>query len=67
MEITESIATECKAYDWIKDLITSGQVSYVEQIKDITGYDIDLIYRICTQLYKEKHISYFLYIRKLEY
>jgi len=53
------IAAECIAYDWVKRLVESGTACYVDEIIEITGYDRDLVGRICIQLYKEGHIRVF--------
>ena len=58
---------ECQAYEWIKDLVVSKQATYVDQIIEITGYDRDLVGRICIQLYKEGHIRVFWGIRRIQY
>ena len=61
------IVKECEAYEVIKDLITSGNIQYYSQLKDITGYENDIISRVCYTLYQEGYIGYFLIIKKLEY
>jgi len=61
------VTAECNAYEWVKDLVVSGQASYVDQIMEITGYDTDLVGRICIQLYREGHIRVFWGIRRIQY
>ena len=61
------IPAECEAYEVVKDLVNSGKIQYYSQLKDITGYDNDLLARICWELHNEGHIPYFIVIKKLEY
>lgn len=59
------ITAECRAYEWVKDLVVSGQATYVDQIIEITGYDRDFVGRVCIELYREGHIRVFWGIRRI--
>lgn len=61
------IVAECEAYEVVKDLVTSGQATYVDQVIQITGYDRELVGRICIQLYREGYIRCFWGIRRIQY
>ena len=55
--ITELVCAECLAYEWISRLVREGVVSRVGEIATITGFDSDLVARVCMELYKERYIK----------
>ena len=67
MDIADNLANECLAYEWIKRLFRENVVQNVDQIVEITGYDLDLVGRVCVQLYNENCITPLWGIRRIQY